>query len=174
MKTLTCMLMILAMAAAPCAIAGERDSAYINAEYGLTPEDDAAIRQVITRLNHAIDADDYRTYASHYAEDGVFSSGFGDATGPKEVEESLKTVSAFITGKRHVAAELLISGQGDQAVVTSYLIVFERRSAVAYAGSAVNVDTLRRRNGRWQVVRHESTFDPATAAAMQTLMQKER
>jgi ketosteroid isomerase-like protein len=149
------------------------DVAYISAEHNLTPEDDVAIRQVIARLNHALDAADYALYGSFFAEEGVFVSGFGDAVGPKQVEQALGNVAAFITNKRHVAANLVMSGEGNDAVVTSYLIVFERQSSMTYVGSAVNVDTLQRRDGKWQVVRHDSTLDPATAAAIQALMQQQ-
>jgi uncharacterized protein (TIGR02246 family) len=152
----------------------DSDLSYIEADHKLTPEDDAAIRQVVARLNHAIDAADYALYASFFAEECVFASGFGDAIGPKQVEQALTNAAAFITDKRHVAANLLISGEGDEAVVTSYLIVFERRSSLAYAGSAVNRDTLRRHDGKWQIVRHESTLDPATASHIQSLMQAKK
>lgn len=147
------------------------DVSYIEAEHRLTAEDDAAIRQIVARLNHALDAADYPLYASFFADEGVFASGFGDAIGPQQVAQALTNVAAFITDKRHVAADLVISGEGDDAVATSYLIVFERRSSLAYVGSAVNRDTLRRRDGKWQIVRHDSTLDPATAAYIQSLMQ---
>ncbi len=174
MRILLVILLIAATLVAPPSFAEQRDTSYIKAEHKLTPKDDVAIRQVIARLNHALDAADYALYASFFAEEGVFASGFGDAVGPKQVEEALAKVADFITDKRHVAANLLISGEGNKAVVTSYLIVFERRSSLAYVGSAVNVDTLQRRDGKWQVVRHESTLDPATAEYIQSLMQSEK
>jgi uncharacterized protein (TIGR02246 family) len=174
MRRLAVILLISAMLIASTSIAKESDLSYIKAEHKLTPEDDAAIRQVIARLNHALDAADYALYASFFAKEGVFASGFGDAVGPKQVEEALAKVADFITNKRHVAANLVISGEGNEAIVTSYLIVFERQSSLAYVGSAMNVDTLQRRDGKWLVVRHESTLDPATAAYIQSLMQAKK
>jgi uncharacterized protein (TIGR02246 family) len=143
---------------------------YYSAKYQLKVEDDLAARQVIARLNHALDAADYKAYSELFATDGVFVSGFGDAVGPKQVEEALAKVAPFITNKRHVAGNLVISGDGKQIVVTSYLIVFERQTELKYVGSALNVDTLKKVNGRWLVARHESTLDPATAAYIQSLM----
>jgi ketosteroid isomerase-like protein len=140
------------------------------AEYGVKLEDDLAIRQVIARLNHALDAADYKAYGSFFAADGVFVSGFGDAVGPAQVAAALQKVSPFITNKRHVAANLVISGRGDKAVATTYLIVFERQTELKYVGSAVNVDTMTKINGRWLVSKHESTLDPATAAYIKSLM----
>ena len=64
----------------------------------------------------------------------------------------------------------MINGKGDNAVVTSYLTVFERETGLVYVGSAVNVDTMERRNREWVVVRHDSYLDPATYRAIQKTM----
>jgi hypothetical protein len=66
-----------------------------------------------------------------------------------------------------------MSGGGDEIVVTSYLIVFERQTELKYVGSALSVDTLRKVDGRWLVARHESTLDPATADYIQSLMNEQ-
>jgi uncharacterized protein (TIGR02246 family) len=145
-------------------------TAYYVADYILKPEDDLAARQVIARLNHALDAADYASYAAMFAADGVFVSGFGNAVGPEQVEAALLQVAPFITNKRHVAANLVISGDGAQIVVTSYLVVFERVTELKYVGSAVNVDTLKKVDGRWLVARHDSTLDDATQAYIASIM----
>jgi hypothetical protein len=147
-------------------------SPYYSAKHQLKAEDDLAARQVIARLNHALDAADYKSYGELFSADGVFVSGFGDAVGPKQVEAALAKVAPFITNKRHVAGNLVINGDGKQIVVTSYLIVFERQTEMKYVGSALNVDTLKKVNGRWLVARHESTLDPATATYIQSLINK--
>jgi ketosteroid isomerase-like protein len=148
-----------------------KNLSYITAPSQFSAEDDAALRQVIARLNHALDAADYELYSSFFAADGVFVSGFGDAVGPAQVAAALGNVAPFITNKRHVAGNLVISGEGDKAVVTSYLIVFEREASLSYVGSAINVDTMIRQNGRWLVARHDSTLDPATEKYIQQQMQ---
>jgi uncharacterized protein (TIGR02246 family) len=152
----------------PLAIA--QNVPYYSAKYQLKVEDDLAARQVIARLNHALDAADYKAYGELFATDGVFVSGFGNAVGPKQVEEALTKVAPFITNKRHVTGNLVLSGDGKQIIATTYLIVFERQTELKYVGSALNVDTLKKVNGRWLVARHESTLDPATQAYIQSLM----
>jgi hypothetical protein len=147
---------------------------YYAAKAQVSPADDLAARQVIARLNHALDAADYKAYGELFASDGVFVSGFGNAVGPKEVEAALGKVAPFITNKRHVASNLVISGNRKEMVVTSYLVVFERLSELKYVGSALNVDTLKKVKGQWLVTRHESTLDPATAAYIQSLMKPQR
>ena len=168
--------MIAALAPALPVLADGTDgpgTSYISAELTLPAEDVIAIEQVIYRLNHALDAADYPLYASFFAEDGVFVSGFGNAVGPDAVAAALDQVSPFITNKRHIAGNVVISGAGDEAVATSYLVVFERETGLDYVGSAVNIDTLERRDGTWKVVRHDSHLDPATARAMQAIMDRQ-
>ncbi|MBE9033290.1 nuclear transport factor 2 family protein [filamentous cyanobacterium LEGE 11480] len=145
-------------------------TSYISAKNDLTVADELAIRQVIARLNHALDNADYPLYASFFADNAVFDTAFGQAVGPKAVAAALETSRPYITNKRHVAANLVISGDAKQAKVTSYLIVFERADSLTYVGSAVNVDTLKKQDGEWRVIRHETAMDPATVKAMQAVM----
>lgn len=164
--------LVLATSAVPALAqdGSNTDTSYITADLNLPPEDVDAIRQVIVRLNHALDAEDYQLYGSYFAPEAEFVSGFGTSTGPEGITEAMAQSSAFIQGKRHVAANLVISGEGDRAVVTSYQVVFEREEGLTFAGSAVNVDTLEKRDGEWLVVRHDSVLDPATRAAIQAAM----
>ncbi|MCF6446040.1 nuclear transport factor 2 family protein [Nereida sp. MMG025] len=174
MKTLLSTIFAATMMLLPMSMSSTaQDTDYISAEHNLSAEDDLAIRQVIARLNHALDAADYDLYASFFAEDGVFESGFGDAIGPAQVAAALDQVRPFIINKRHVAGNFVISGEGDDAVVTTYLIVFEREAGLEYVGSAINVDTMRRIDGEWMVVRHASTLDPATERYIQEQMQQQ-
>lgn len=143
---------------------------YYGHAYNVSPADDLAARQVISRLNHALDAEDYSAYGSFFADDGVFESDFGDAIGPEQVAAALQQVQPFISNRRHVAANHVINRKGKQLVATTYLIVYERVAALQYVGSALNTDTLEMRDGEWKVVRHASTLDPATQAFIQSLM----
>lgn len=150
--------------------AAQQDTAYIARENRLTTEDQRALEQVVTRLNHALDAADYRLYASFFAEDAEFISGFGIARGREQITAALEQSRPFITGKRHVTANTLFSGTAGTATLTSYIIVFERERSVSYVGSAINTDTFMKRDGEWQLVRHDSKLDPSTERAMQSAM----
>lgn len=162
---------VVAVALAAVPAAAQDDLSYIGQSYDVAPEDDLAVRQVIARLNHALDAADYALYGSFFAKDGVFESDFGDAVGPEAVAAALDEVRPFIVNRRHVAANHVINSDGGQIVVRTYLIVYERARALEYVGSAVNVDTLERRDDTWKIVRHASTLDPATLALIQEMMQ---
>lgn len=48
-----------------------------------------AIRQVIARLNHSLDAAEYSLYASFFSKDAVFNTAFGQATGPNQIAAAL-------------------------------------------------------------------------------------
>jgi ketosteroid isomerase-like protein len=148
------------------------ETPYYSSDHQLSDTDVLALQQVIARLNHALDEADYAAYGQFFASDGVFVSDFGNAVGPTEVAAALEQVAPFITNKRHVASNLVVNGSGDEAIVTSYLIVFERLSELKYVGSAVNQDTMRKMGGRWLVTKHESTLDPATASYIAAEMAK--
>lgn len=153
--------------------AAAQDLSYITAPNDLSAEDTLAVQGIVSRLNHALDEADYALYGSFFAEDGVFESDFGDAVGPEAVAAALEQVSPYITGKRHIASNFVVSGAGDEAVVTTYLVVFERVTGLEFVGSAVNVDTMRRVNGAWKVVRHASTLDPATQASLEQALRQQ-
>jgi ketosteroid isomerase-like protein len=133
--------------------------------------DQVAIIDLIARMNQAIDANDYVSYAGFYTEDGVIDSGFGTpVTGRPAIVASLEQSAPFITNKRHVAANVVINGQGDLATAVYYLTVFERQAGLTLAGTALITDEFRRGSGGWQVVRHTTRMDPATLAAMSAAM----
>lgn len=147
-----------------------QDPAQLTGTNLLAPEDDMAVRQVIARANQALDTADYELYASFFTEDAVFTSGFGSSEGRDEIVAAMEASRPFITNKRHVSGNYVINGEGDEAVASTYLIVFERETELAYVGSALNVDTLVRTTDGWKIARHESELDPATQRAMQEAM----
>jgi ketosteroid isomerase-like protein len=147
------------------------DPAYITEANRLGADDVATILDVIARMNHAIDVNAYDLYASFYTADGVIDSGFGPpSVGRDAIVASLQASAPFITNKRHVIGNPIVSGAGDEAKVTYYLIVFERQTGLTLAGTAVITDTLRREDGAWRVTSHTTRMDPATLAAMQAAM----
>lgn len=146
-------------------------AAYIQEANSLTAADQIAILDVIARMNHAIDVNDYPLYASFYTDDGVIDSGFGPpSVGRAAIIASLDQSAPFITNKRHVVGNPVINGEGDTAKVTYYLTVFERQTGLTLAGTAVITDTLRRADGRWRVASHTTRMDPATLTAMKAAM----
>ena len=145
----------------------QQSSEYLSEQHALSTASDMQLRQIIARLNHSIDLGDYKSYASFFADDGVFDTAFGKAVGPEQVEAALEQSRPYISGKRHVASTMVISGDDKKAKVTSYLTVYEATTSLAYLGSAVNTDDFEYRDGEWVITRHSTYMDPATIAAMQ-------
>lgn len=136
-----------------------------------SPAVHAAIGDLIARMNHAIDANDYEAYAAFYAEDGYIDSGFGPLSrGRPAIVASLKQSAPFITNKRHVAANIVVNREGDRYTAVYYLTVFERAAGLTLAGTALITDTFVRRGSRWEVASHQTRMDPATLKAMAAAM----
>lgn len=133
--------------------------------------DQFAIIDLISRMNHCVDANDYEAYALFYAEDGVIDSGFGPPTvGRDAIVASLNQSAPFITNKRHVASNVVINGMGQSATAVYYLTVLERQTGLTIAGTALITDDFHRGSNGWLVVRHTTRMDPATVQAMSAAM----
>jgi ketosteroid isomerase-like protein len=156
------------------AIAQHSPPAGYKGEYGLSVQDDLAIRQVIARLNHALDAADYKTYSSHFSSDAVFATTFGNAVGPEKIAAALEQSRPFITNKRHIPSNIVLNGRGSRVEIVMYLTVFERAASLTYLGSAVTTATAEKRNGKWLMVNYGTELDPATMAAMKAVTNSEK
>jgi ketosteroid isomerase-like protein len=142
-------------------------AAYLTERSALDVRDVKAIEQIIARMNHAIDIEDYALYARFYAADGVIDSGFGEpVTGQAAIVASLEKARPLIRNKRHVPGAVVLSGAGNEAVATYYLTVFEREAGLTLAGTALITDTFRKVGERWLVTRHTTRMDPATLRAL--------
>jgi DNA-binding GntR family transcriptional regulator len=89
------------------------DTTYITAENNLAVQDEQAIRQIVARLNHALDAADYPLYASFFSQDAVFNSAFGQATGQEQTKLEnkmlhLREFSKFIPKLSNFKQDLLV------------------------------------------------------------------
>lgn len=166
-------LLLAAFISAPLMLGAADSPALAQTATGeLAPADRLAILDIIAQMNQAIDADDYVAYAAFYGEDGVIDSGFGPPVqGRDAIVASLNQSAPFITNKRHVAANIVITGSGTNATAVYYLTVVEREAALTIAGTALITDEFRRDAAGWVVVRHATRMDPATIAAMTAKMQ---
>jgi len=141
-----------------------------NAQESIAPADYITIQNTISRMNYLIDQEDYQTYLTLWAEDATFNSGFApETTGRAAILDFLETMQAqgAITGKRHVASNLVLSADGEQIVVTYYLTVLERETLPALVATAFITDVFEQRDGEWLIVRHVTSVDPAVMNAMQ-------
>ena len=122
-------------------------------------QDEHAIREVVVRYGEYLDARDYAAYASLFARDGVWTGGFGSATGPaaiqKMLEENLgKPEQGFINKANfHLMTTVVVDVDGDTARARSRYTFFtasaDNRPTVALAGRYV--DQFVRENGTWKI-----------------------
>ncbi len=122
---------------------------------------------LIARMNQLLDDEDYEGYLDCYAEDAAFDPGLAPAvTGKAAILAFLREgqASGFITGKRHVPSNIVLSRTGSMITARFYLTVFERSEAPAVVATAVIVDTFERRGDRWRATSHATRVDPGFLA----------
>lgn len=122
-------------------------------------QDEQAIREVVIRYGEYLDARDYAGYASLFAKDGVWTGGFGRATGPAAIQEMLeknlgKPEQGFINKANfHLMTTVVVEVDGDTAKTRSRYTFFtaspDNRPTVALAGRYV--DEFVRENGAWKI-----------------------
>jgi len=124
-------------------------------------QDEQAIREVVIRYGEYLDARDYAGYASLFASDGVWTGGFGSATGPAAIQEMLeknlgKPEPGFVNKSNfHLMTTVVVHVDGDTAKVRSRYTFFtasaDNRPTPAIAGRYV--DEFVRENGTWKIKR---------------------
>ena len=122
-------------------------------------EDRDEIRRVIIGYGEYLDARDYAGYAGLFARDGVWTGGFGSATGPAAIQTMLETnlgkpEAGFVNKSSfHQVTTEVIDVDGDKATARSrymfYTATPENRPNVLLAGRYV--DQFVRENGAWKI-----------------------
>lgn len=130
--------------------------------------DRLTIHELIARLDHAVDAQAWDDYLSHFDPEATMDPGFAPpVSGREAIRAFLVQTEGGTRGKRHVASNVVVDGSGSEAVATSYLVVIEREDIPRVVATARIVDTLVRRDGRWLVARHQVSVDPGMFKAFQ-------
>ena len=92
-------------------------------------EDKDAIREVMAAYCHAIDACRFADVASLFADDGIWTTDYGEAEGRDAIERMLRSVVPMKgegPQRKHYITNIIIKVDGDSAVsVSDYLVVRE-------------------------------------------------
>jgi uncharacterized protein (TIGR02246 family) len=121
-------------------------------------EDQEEIRQVLIAYGEYLDSRDYAGYASLFARDGVWTGGFGSATGPAEIQAMLeknlgKPQAGFINKSNfHLMTTEVVKVAGDTATARSRYMFFtaqDNKPVPSLAGRYV--DAFVREDGRWKI-----------------------
>lgn len=124
-------------------------------------EDQEQIRQVLIAYGEYLDARDYSGYASLFARDGVWTGGFGSATGPAAIQAMLeqnlgRAEPGFINKSNfHLMTTMDVAVEGDVATAKSrytfYTANADGRPVASLAGRYE--DEFVREDGQWKIQR---------------------
>ena len=127
----------------------------------LTALDKLEIMEVAARFEMALDKEDVEAYLQVYAEGGALSMFGQTAQGEEALRQGFWVMlDMFARGKRHCSMNQIITGDGAEATMTSYLVVFNRND-LHRGGSALVVDQVRKDTGRWGIVHRQIDVDPS-------------
>jgi len=127
----------------------------------ISVEDRLSIHELLARLDHAVDGQDWSTYLSYFEPDARMEPGFAPPVeGTAAIRAFLVATEGGTRGKRHVASNVFIDEQGEHVIVSSYLTVLERDDIPRVVATARIVDTLVKRDGAYRVRVHQVHVDP--------------
>jgi len=125
--------------------------------------DKDAIREVMARYCHALDSGRFDAVATLFAPDGEWTTDYGAATGPAEIER-------FLTGlvprkgegpqRKHYITNTVIELDGNSAsAVSDYLIIREADDGLIPVMGGTYRDRFVRHDGAWLFQRKELVHD---------------
>jgi uncharacterized protein (TIGR02246 family) len=134
-------------------------------------EDLMEIHQLFVDYGLALDAGDFDTYASLFAEDGeVLLGPVGRARGRAEIKELMtRTLSSGVGSSYHVISSPQVELDGDTATSQVMWTVVNRTGDGQASLSMVgrHRDELVRENGRWRFARRRGFVDIPSAMPQQ-------
>ena len=133
-------------------------------------EDKDAIREAMAAYCHALDACRFGDVAGLFAEDGVWTTDYGEAKGRAAIEKMLSSVVP-VKGegpqRKHYITNVIIKVDGDKAnSVSDYLVVRESGTGLIPVMGGTYKDQWSRVNGNWQFKRKELVHDIAGDMAL--------
>jgi uncharacterized protein (TIGR02246 family) len=121
-------------------------------------EDQEEIRQVLIAYGEHLDGRNFAGYATLFARDGVWTGGFGSATGPAEIQAMLeknlgKPEPGFINKSNfHLITTEVVQVSGNTATARSRYMFFtttDNKPVASLAGRYV--DQFVREDGKWKI-----------------------
>lgn len=124
-----------------------------------------AIREVMARYCHALDACDFKGVADLFLEDGVWTTDYGSASGRGEIAAFLATVVPTKGNgpqRKHYITNTVIKVDGLSAsAVSDYLIIRESEQGLIPVMGGTYKDEFREVAGRWYFSRKFLVHDIA-------------
>src|ERR1041385_3934723 len=117
-------------------------------------EDKDAIREVMAAYCQALDACRFADVASLFADDGIWTTDYGEAKGRGAIEQMLRSIVP-VKGegpqRKHYITNIIIKVEGDQAsAVSDYLVVRESESGLLPVMGGTYRDKLVKTPAGWR------------------------
>ena len=122
-------------------------------------EDKDTIREVMAAYCHALDSGRFADVASLFADDAVWTTDYGEAKGPKAIEEMFRSVVPLKgegPQRKHYITNIIIRIDGDTARATSdYLVVREGDGGLLPVMGGRYKDDFVKHGDEWRFARKE-------------------
>jgi ketosteroid isomerase-like protein len=132
----------------------------------ITIDDKINIHELIAKYNLAIDNKNIDEWTNTWADDGIWTTTFGEAKGKTELKNMVNQITnEFASGKRHVSTNIVIedassSNNGSIANAKSYLTVIDSQNTPEVVATGVYSDTLRKDgSGKWKFFQRQLDID---------------
>jgi uncharacterized protein (TIGR02246 family) len=133
-------------------------------------EDKDTIREVMAAYCHALDSGRFAEVASLFADDAVWTTDYGEAKGPKAIEEMFRSVVPLKgegPQRKHYITNIIIKVDGDRASsISDYLVVREKGPDLIPVMGGTYKDQWIRQGGTWRFWRKELQHDIAGDMAL--------
>jgi len=124
--------------------------------------DRITIQELMAKYNLALDNKNLDEWINTWADDGVWTTTFGEAKGKTELKNMIDQVTnEFTSGKRHVSTNIVIEdAQNNMANARSYLTVIEAKKTPEVVASGTYSDIIKKNNnGEWKFVQRKLDID---------------
>lgn len=124
--------------------------------------DRITIQELMAKYNLALDNKNLDEWINTWADDGVWTTTFGEAKGKTELKNMIDQVTnEFASGKRHVSTNIVIEdAQNNIANARSYLTVIEAKKTPEVVASGTYSDIIKKNNnGEWKFVQRKLDID---------------
>src|SRR5262252_8455762 len=143
-----------------------------------TADEKDAIRELMARYCHALDACRFGEVASLFAEDGIWTTTYGNARGRTQIETLLASVvpkPGEGPQRKHYITNIIVTlaGEDRASARSEYLVIRESRGGLIPVRGGTYLDTFVKREGDWQFARKELVHNIAGHMALKPQLNPE-
>jgi 3-phenylpropionate/cinnamic acid dioxygenase small subunit len=124
----------------------------------LSAQDKLDIQELSSKYAIALDNGNIEAWLQTWAPDGVWEGGAGKYEGLERLRQLLPDLGERIQGKRHIMTNFVISGDGNRASQTCYLLIVDIFKA-HLPGTAVYTDKLEKIQDNWLFAHRKVVLD---------------